>query len=380
MRLINDIRELERLAGRLAGEQLIAADTEAAGYHRYVDRVCLLQLSTRDETWLVDALAMPSLNPIAELFASTDVEVIFHDADYDLRILDRDFGIHVRGLFDTKIAARFTGERSFGLGNLLESELGVRVEKKYQRADWAKRPLSDDMLDYAATDTTYLPALRDRIRNRLIELGRLDWAEEEFRYQEQTGWEDPDEEGLAFLRLKGTRDLDAEQLTALREVYAWRESVAAERDVAPFRVLNNDVVVELARRAPADRGGLESIRGLSEGNIRRYGDDLLAALSRARSVPASERVERPRRPRGPRRDPDLDTWVDRLKAVRDRLSEDLGLERGFLMPRSQLEDLARERPKSRAELAAIEGVRKWQVDALGGPLLDALNRNGGNSN
>jgi ribonuclease D len=377
MRLIESMRDLEKLAEELASEPLIAADTEAAGYHRYLDRLCLLQLSTRDQTWIVDTMALGSLNPLADVFEKPSVEVVFHDADYDLRLLDRDFGLQVNGLFDTKIAARFTGERAFGLASLLGEELGVKLDKKHQRADWAKRPLSQEMLEYAATDTRHLPVLRDRLRARLEEMGRLAWAEEEFRIQEQIRWAPSDPDDDAYLRLKNTRDLDRRGLAALRELFAWRESEAAERDVASFRVLGNEILVETARRLPSSPKELESVPKLSAANARRWGEPLLAAVARARALPEAELPERPRHPRRPQHDPDLDAQVDRLKAVRDREAARLELEPGFLMPRSQLEEIARRTPRSEAELASIEGVRRWQVEAAGAALIGALAENGG---
>jgi len=376
MRLIDTMPELEQLAGDLAGEPLIAADTEAAGYHRYLDRLCLLQLSTRDRTWIVDTIALGSLNPIGDMFESPAVEVVFHDADFDLRLLDRDFGITVRGLFDTKVAARFAGERSFGLANLLEEALGVALEKKYQRADWAKRPLSEEMLEYAATDTRYLPQLRDLLRGRLEEMGRLHWAEEEFRLGEEARWSPPEDADDAYVRLKGTRDLDPRSMAALRELYQWRETVAEARDAAPFRVLTNDVLVETARRLPADAGALTAVPGLSVGNARRWGDALLAAVERARTLPDSELPVRPRLPRRQQRDPTLEARIEELKKARDREADRLGLERGFLMPRSQLEEVARAVPSSTAELASMPGIRNWQVEAMGEALIRSLTENG----
>jgi ribonuclease D len=373
MRLIESIAELEQLAERLAGVPLLAADTEAAGFHRYDDSLCLVQLSTRDETWLLDTLALRSLNPVAEHFADPAIEILFHDADFDLRLLDRDFGVYVRGLFDTKIAARFTGARSFGLASLLEEELGLKLKKKYQRADWAKRPLPEEMREYAAMDTRYLPELRDLLKARLEELGRLAWAEEEFRIQEQIRWEPPGDEETAYLRLKRTRDLGPRSLAALREIYQWREDVARERDVASFRVLNNDTLVEVAREMPAGPRELEGVSKLSKGNARRWGDELLAGVDRARSLSEDELPERPRPPKRPPRDPEVDRRVDRLKDVRDRASDRLGLDRGFLMPRWQLEEIARAQPRDPSELEALDSVRAWQIEAMGDGLLNALN-------
>ncbi len=373
MRLIETIPELERLAETLAGETLIAADSEAAGFHRYDDSLCLVQMSTRSDTWLIDTLAVSSLNPVAELFADPAVEIIFHDADFDLRLLDRDFGIYVRGLFDTKIAARMVGIRSFGLGNLLEDELGIELAKKYQRADWAKRPLPDDMLNYAAMDTKYLPRLRDHLREKLESMGRLAWAEEEFRIAEQQGWEESDD-GPAYLQLKRARDLGRRSLAALREMYEWRESVARARDKASFRVLNNDALVAVAREMPRSRQELDSVGRLSKGNARRWGDELLAGVERAQTMSESDLPERPEPPPRRRRDPDVEARVDRLKRVRDDAAQRLELDKGFLMPRSQLEDIARARSRSLQELAAIDGVRQWQVEALGNGLIEALDR------
>ena len=135
MQYIQTNADLQAIADKLGGVALLAADTEAAGYHRYRDTVCLLQLSTRLDTYVVDTLAIRELSALKPVFAQDETEVVFHDADYDLRLLFRDFGFTVSGLFDTKIAAQFIGEQAFGLGSLAEKYLGITLEKKHQRAD-----------------------------------------------------------------------------------------------------------------------------------------------------------------------------------------------------------------------------------------------------
>lgn len=372
MEYVHTQERLAVAADRLADVALIGADTEAAGYHRYFDRICLLQLSTRSETFLLDTLALNDLTTVGSHLADPGVEVVFHDADYDLRLLDRDFGIAVRGLFDTKIAAQFLGEPAIGLAALLESYLGVRLEKKHQRADWAKRPLPAQMLEYAAQDTRHLPALRDRLRDRLEAAARLAWAEEEFRLRESARWTAPAQDSDGYLRLKGTRDLRPRQLAALRELYAWREALAQRRDRAPFRVLSNEALVELARVMPRNQARLVQIPGISRRVADRSGDALLAALERVRALPEAELPRRPRAPGRPPPDPAFETTLERLKMARDRTAEALDLDRGFLMPKSQLEELVRRQPHSSAELAAIPDVRRWQVEAAGNELLAAL--------
>lgn len=363
--------QLRDLADRLRGLPLIAADTEAAGYHRYLDRLSLLQISSREENFLVDPLALDDLSPLQSLFADPTTETVFHDADYDLRILHRDLGWSVHGLWDTQIAAAFLGERSLGLGNVAEKFLGLRLPKAYQRADWAERPLGEGMKEYAATDTIHLPALRDRLREELERGGRLAWAEEEFRLREETRWEPRGDDREAFLRTKGARDLPPRGLAILREVHGWREGVAEERDQAPFRVLPNEALIELSVRPPRTAEALASVRGVGDRLVERRGTEILDAVRRGLEVPEGELPRFPRSPR-PERDPELEARIERAKQARNRRAEELGLDPGFLISRALLDEAARAEPTTLEELARVPGVRRWQTEATGDALLSAL--------
>ena len=372
MHYVTEAGELARIAAEIRTADLVGVDTEAAGYHRYHDRICLLQISTRTDTFIIDTLALADIEPLRHAFENSALESVFHDADYDLRLLSRDYGVRVRNLFDTKIAAQLLGEPAIGLAALVEKHLGVRLDKKHQRADWAQRPLPPDLIAYAAEDTRHLPGLRDQLRSELERRGRLGWAEEEFGLRERLDTAPAAEDPDAFLRIKNTRDLTARQLAALRELHDWREGVAERRDVAPFRVISNDVLIAVARALPVGADALRSASGIPGSLAERYGRDLLAAVARALALPDDQL---PRRKRGGLRaapDPDFDALVDRLKDARDRAGEALGLERGFLMPRQQLEDVARSGARTLAELGAIPDVRQWQVEALGDRLLQVL--------
>ncbi|HEX8696802.1 MAG TPA: ribonuclease D [Longimicrobium sp.] len=362
---------LARVVERLRGERLVGADTEAAGYHRYFDRMSLVQLSGGAGNFLVDPLAVRDLSPLAAVFENDHVETVFHDADYDLRILDRDAGLRVTNLFDTQIAAAFLGERALGLGNVVEKYLGVRLPKEHQRADWAERPLSQGMKEYAAADTAHLPALRDRLRAELERRGRLAWAEEEFRRRELTRWSEPDDAREAFMRVKGARDLSPRGLAILRELHEWREGVAKELDRATFRVLSNQALLEMSATAPQSTQALTAVTGVSEGMAQRRGRELLAAVRRGLAVPEDQL---PRWPRAPRweRDLELEARVEALKAARNRRAEELELDPGFLISRNMLEEVARAQPKTPEQLAEVPGVRRWQVEAFGEALLRAL--------
>ncbi len=371
MRYIDSDGDLDALVDEFFGRPVVAVDTEAAGYHRYHDRVCLVQLTAEGETALVDALAVDSLQPLASLLADPETETVFHDADYDLRLLDRDHGLRVARLFDTKVAAQFLGERQIGLSNLLEDQLGVRVEKKYQRADWAKRPLPPAMLEYAAEDTRYLPELRRVLRQRLEQAGRLAWAEEEFDIVRGTRHE---ENGAvpAFLRLKGSRDLSPRQLAVLREVHDWREEEGQRRDRATFRILSREALMEIARVAPRDESTLVAIKGVTPRLVgSAAGRALMEAVERGRRTAELPRLP-PRGPRRPRPGPEEEARAERIRSVRDAAAERLGLERGFLLPKWLIERIAQAAPRGREELLAVPEVRRWQVQALGEPLLEAL--------
>lgn len=369
-RYIDTPDALEGAVHRLATQPLLGIDTEAAGYHRYLDRISLVQISSREETVLIDPLALPDLQPLGAIIANAAVEKVFHDADFDLRILDRDLGLHVSHVFDTQIAAAFLGVRALGLGAVLEAFLGIVVPKAFQRADWAERPLTEGMKEYAATDTVHLPALRDVLRERLIAAGRLGWAEEEFERRAQTRWTAPDTTD-AFLKVKGARDLTRRALAILREVHAWRESVAAERDQAPFRVVMNEVLLQIARDAPTTHAALRGIKGLSSGLVGRRGDEILAAVARGLAVTDADL---PRFARAERweRDPVLEARGERLRDARNRIAETLDLDPGFVASRAALDDVARVRPTSADELAAVPSLRRWQVGVLGDELLRVM--------
>ena len=362
---------LAATAESLAGESLLAVDTEAAGYHRYRDRLSLIQLSTRDgRNLLIDPFAFDTLAPLAPIFADRGVEKVFHDADFDLRILDRDAHFAVAGVFDTQLAASLVGDRQLGLGATIEKYLGIKLAKEFQRADWAERPIPEPMREYAVGDTAYLAALRDRLYAELERLGRVHWAEEEFARRELTRWSPPDT-AEAWLRTKGARDLTPRGLAVLREVWRWRESQAEERDVATFRVLSNEAMIALALHAPRTAAALTSTAGIPPAIARRHGPALLAAVHRGEQVPDDELPVFPRG-RRPDREPEWEERVEALRAARNRRAEELNLDSGFLMGRGLLEEIARQRPASIEALLAVPDVRRWQVEAAGEALLRAL--------
>ena len=361
---------VDRFLAEIAGTRELALDTEGASFHRFVDRIYLLQLSTRDRSAVIDPLPVGSPAGLGRLIESADVEKVFHDADYDLRLLHQDYGWTVRRVFDTRVAAQLVGLKAFGLAALLEKYFGVKLDKQYQRADWSQRPLTQGMLDYAAQDTRWLLDLRDRLRDELVAKGRLAWAEEEFARLEQVKWE-TDEAMPGFMKMKGARDLTRRELAVLGEVTAWRDAVAGELDRATFRVIGNEALFTIAREQPTTKEALGRVKGMPRGVLEQRGADLAAAVRRGLDVPDAEL---PRFPRAPRweRDADFDDRVLRVRAARDAAAARLELDPGELCSRDRLEAVARRNPGSVEELGEMDVLRRWQVDVLGADLVRAL--------
>lgn len=353
----------------------IAVDTEGASFHRFLDRIYLLQLSTRERSAIIDPLSVKKLDRLGSLLEDRSVEVIFHDADYDLRLLRQDYGWRVTNIFDTRVASQLLGFKSFGLAALLEQYFDVRLDKKHQRADWSMRPLPDDMLEYAAQDTRFLLQLRDHLRDALQKKGRLHWAKEEFTLLENTRWE-AGEDTDAFLRIKGARDLTRRELALLRELAAWRDSAARDLDRATFRVIGNEALLEIARKAPNTTAGLTAIKGTPKALMERAGAEVLDAVRRGQTVAENDLPRFPK-PMRWNKELDFDSRVARLKTVRDEAAARLELDPGVLCSRDRLEAVARKNPQSIADVASVEELRRWQAEELCAGFVRALNRAGG---
>jgi ribonuclease D len=367
---LDTVADVEKFTSEIATTREIALDTEGASFHRFVDRVYLLQLSTRTRHAVIDPLPIGVPGGLGALLEDPAVEVVFHDADYDLRLLQQDYGWHIRTIFDTRIAAQLLGYTAFGLAALLERFFDVKLDKKHQRADWSMRPLTGDMLDYAAQDTRYLLQLRDHMASELERMGRTAWAREEFALLEGTRWTD-EEPGSSYLRLKGARDLSRRELAVLRELVPWRDTVAGVLDRASFRVLGNEQLLDIARSQPQTKEALGRIKGMPRAILEQRGADLLDAVRRALAVPDAELPKFPRAARWDR-DPDFDARVSALKSARDAAAKRLALDPGVLCSRDRLEAVARKNPASVEEVGEVTELRRWQVAELAADFVKAL--------
>lgn len=372
IRLISDADSLGELQEGLTGENRVAVDLEAAGFHRYSDRVCLLQVSTAGQHFVVDTLAVDPSGVLRDPMESPTVTILLHGGDYDLRLLDRDLDLHPVKLFDTQTAAALLGEPSLGLAALLQKYLDVHVSKKYQRADWAQRPLPAEMLDYAVSDTRHLHELARILIERLEAVGRISWAEEESTLMEALRWNSTGDVD-PVTRIKGARNLELRDVALVREAWLWRDEVARARDRAPFRVAGDPALLEVVGERPRNVSALGRIRGFSSQLAERSGKELLDRLEQTDRLDDSELVGYPRGPAGPRRpSPEVEEIANRLKAVRNEVAVTLGIDRGVLMSNTVILEIAQVNPSSVEELAGVPGVRRWQSEALADRFLGVL--------
>ncbi len=361
--------KVAELAGQLAAETAIAVDLEADSLHNYQEKICLIQISTTQQTVLIDTLAATNLSPLRPVFADPTIRKIFHAADYDLRSLKRDFDLNVHGLFDTMISAQLLGEERVGLADLLNRYFGVELDKKYQKADWSQRPLPAEMIRYAAADTNYLHRLMDLFVERLETLGRTSWVAEECALLEEVHF--ADNNGPLCVRAKGAGTLSRRELGVLECLLQWREGEGARLDRPVFKILGNKSLLELAQRMPQEKSALRGIEGLPPRLVDRFGNALLAAVAKGRKIPEEELPVFPRQARK-LRDPAREDRFKVLKKWREKEAVKYALDPGVLINNFALDALAQANPQSAVELDKIAGLKKWQKAELVDGLLGAL--------
>lgn len=260
--LIDKPSEFKHLVAELSKLQHIAIDTESNSFYAYTERVCLIQISSEHEDYVIDPLVLNDLEPLGAVFGNPRIEKILHAASNDVLGLRRDFGFQIRNLFDTAVACNLLGCKQLGLARILQDHFDVELNKKWQRCDWGRRPLRQEQIDYARLDTHYLIALRHQLAARLRAQDLWEIAQEAFnKLCEQEAQEKPFQPG-GFINIKGARSLDAAGKRILKALYVYREKEAKRRDRAPFRILSNETLLRLASSRPQSLQEFSRTKGL----------------------------------------------------------------------------------------------------------------------
>ena len=283
-RLIAAQPDLDEFCRLVSNAGFLGVDSESNSFFAYKPRICLIQISTDHDDFILDPLALQNLTPLGNIFSDPSVEKVLHAAENDLLGLKKDYRFRMRNVFDTAVACRLLGRKRLGLARILSEEFEVQLDKKLQRCNWEMRPLTPEQLYYAQLDTHFLIRLRHRLHKQLLERNIMEAALERFaqlenlRGKPQKGWK-PDD----YLYLKGAQELPVSSRQVLKKLFSYREYLARKADKAPFRIMNNETLVRLAKEMPADLSGLRGIRGLPSRFKGKGAERLLRIIQKARS-------------------------------------------------------------------------------------------------
>ena len=371
--IVETTEDAALLRQALKGVKRLALDTESNSLHAYTPHVCLIQISTDWEDFLVDPLKLDMAHDgafLGDLCADPEVEIAFHAAEYDIMMLRRDFGWTFHNLFDTMIGARVLGWEKVGLGNILEERYGVRVNKKHQRADWGHRPLDSELIRYAQMDTHYLLDLRDFLYEQLANGDHVAEAKELFDEVCLARWNGDDFDPDGFWTINKTRGLSGQEMAILRELYLYRDQKARDRDVPVFKVMGDHTLVTLAQEKPRSTHEVGHIHGISGWQEREYGRGIVEAIKRGLQAEPPQPPERNHN-RPPddvlRRYDALHTWRKERAAKRGVSSE-------IVVSKDTLWELARQAPATLDELAKLDSIGPWRTEFYGDEILDVLAR------
>lgn len=352
---------------KLLAEPRLAIDLEANSMHAYREQVCLIQISTPDEDFIVDPVADFDLSPLGEIMANDAVEKIFHAAEYDLTLMKREHKWQLNNLFDTMWAARILGYQRYGLASMLEQLYGIELDKRFQKSNWCKRPLSHDQLIYAQLDTHYLMRLRDHLAQELAAANKT--AEAKLIFYEQTLLEPSDNSFSPdnFWSVSGAYDLNGQAQAILRELVIFRDQQAERRNLPLFKVMGDKTLLELADKAPRSFNQLRQVYGMSSGQVRRYGKRLLAVIEKGKTSPHPKPPKRQKRPSD-----DILNRYEKLHTWRKLTAQERGVESDVIISREALWSIARQNPQSTAELATIDLVGALRGEMYGEDILALL--------
>ncbi|MHC1782504.1 MAG: ribonuclease D [Anaerolineaceae bacterium] len=357
---------LEKMLAAFAGQPCLAVDTESNSLFAYREQICLIQFSIRGADYLVDPLVLPDLSGLATIFADPRTEKIFHAAEYDLICLKRDFGFEFNNIFDTMAAARILGRTALSLGSVLTEEFGLELDKRYQRANWGKRPLTAEMLDYARLDSHYLIDLRGRMHAALKDAGMLELAREDFARACQISVPVTDGNNENVWRLVKNQDITPQQAAVLQELVNYRNRQAQSADLPPFKILSSETLLAVALACPGTLSELEVTGALSGRNLQRHGRAFLRAVQKGLQDPP---VHRPARQRP---DDRYLARIDKLKDWRKTTALEKKVESDVILPRETLEEIAKQNPATLDALAPLMENLPWRLKNYGPAILQSI--------
>jgi ribonuclease D len=364
--LITHTAQLDALLVQLRDHGSVAIDTESDSLYAYREKVCLIQLSIPEADFLIDPLASIDLQPLAPLMADEQVQKVFHASEYDVMCLRRDFGFTFHNLFDTMWAARILGWKRVGLGDILQEQFGITLDKKWQRHNWGKRPIEPAALSYAQFDTHYLLRLHDVQLRELQQTDRLVEAREVFSDLSRAKYNGHEFSPDDLWSIKGVWDLDGRAHAILRQLIILRDREARRQDRPAFKVMGDKTLLQIAERAPRTLDEMRGIDGWTGGQQQRYGPALLDAVARGRKEPI------PAPPHRTQIDPDVSARYEALRAWRKQVAAQRGVEPDVIVSNAVLMEIAQRRPRTIEQLPALPWFGEWRRKTYGPALLQVI--------
>lgn len=369
-KLVTNQDEWHSCLNSLRTQPRLAIDLEANSLYAYKEQICLIQITIPSQDYIVDPLSDLDLSELGDLISDSNLEKVFHAAEYDLILFKRQFGWQLKNLFDTMWASRILGYDRCGLANLLDNSYGVSLNKKHQKANWSRRPLPRNQLKYAQMDTHFLLRLRDDLYTELEKANRLAEAKEIFEEQCQVQVNNNRFDPSGFWSINGVRELSPKQQAIVKELWIYRNSKAEQLDRPPFKVFDDRTIIELATIAPKYYEELPEIHGMSRGQIRRYGRQILKAIRQGENTPP------PKKPKSNNsRTPDVvSSRFDKLRNWRKNRARRRGVESDVILSRETLWDLAWANPQDNEHLAQIDSMGPWRRKTYGDEILKLLRK------
>ena len=361
---IADQSALDRIIPALSKGPCLAVDTESNSLFAYREQVCLIQFSTADTDYLIDAYAELDLSRLHAIFNDPAVEKIFHAAEYDVICLKRDYGFEFNNLFDTMQAARILGFKKLALSTMLEGQFHIEPVKSFQKANWGKRPLTNEMKQYARMDTHYLIPLRTRLDGQLYRSELRELAQEDF--QRLCRVENNHTDVPLYAQVSSYYHLPPRQLGVLDALCRYRDKIASQLDRPLFKVIGSRALYALAEASPQTIEELETIEELSPRLAKRYGEGLIAAVKRGLEAPPIDlpRYKRPSR--------EYIKRLEYLRLWRKNKGKEMGVQSDIILPRDILEDIAGRKPKDVPELEKIMEEVPWRFNHFSGEILQVI--------
>jgi ribonuclease D len=363
---INDQAGLVKAIKDFKSKEFLAVDTEANSLYAYQEQVCLIQVSTDKKDYVIDALAFDDLSPLADVFHDPSTEKIFHASEYDILIMHEEYKFEFQNLFDTMVAAQILGREKLGLDALLDEFIGIQINKKYQRANWGKRPLPEDMLKYAQVDTHFLFQIRQRLARELRDKGLIRIAEEDFSRACKVHKQVQENKLAPCWRIRGAKNLSPQKAAVLSKLCEYRDKAARKINKPVFKVIGAQSLLQIAEKCPSTSTQLLNMDLPGTKNLQRHSSGILQAINEGLKAPPLYP------PQKERLDDTILAREKALRAWRKRTAMDMKVNSAVVLPRELLNSLVYNNPSNHSELSLVLEDVPWRLERFGSEILTIL--------